>query len=104
MTGLQGNDDNQSFGFSLSLSLSPSDFLFRAIDELISSVSFLASKILDTHILLLSPVFGTEAILGVPAGAAQRLGRVGTTISAGSVLSDEDRASSASKKVSGFMA
>ncbi|PHJ22833.1 ef hand domain-containing protein [Cystoisospora suis] len=64
-----------------------------AIDELISSVSFLASKILDTHVLLLSPVFGREAILGVPAGSAQRLGRVGTTITPAGVLPDEDRSS-----------
>lgn len=73
-------------------------FFFRAIDELISSVSFLASKILDTHVLLLSPVFGREAILGVPAGSAQRLGRVGTTIAPAGVLPDDDR-SSGFKKV-----
>eukprot|EP00923_Selenidium_pygospionis_P051758 GHVN01089714.1.p1 GENE.GHVN01089714.1~~GHVN01089714.1.p1 ORF type:complete len:2181 (+),score=425.58 GHVN01089714.1:632-6544(+) len=37
----------------------------KTMDELISSVPYLASRILDTHHRLLEPIFGREAVLGL---------------------------------------
>ncbi|KFH10879.1 EF hand domain-containing protein, partial [Toxoplasma gondii MAS] len=71
------------------------------VDELISSVSFLASKILETHVLLLSPVFGKEAILGVSGGSSQRLSRIGTSAASG--VADDDRVSAATRKDERFV-
>ncbi|PFH34767.1 EF hand domain-containing protein [Besnoitia besnoiti] len=73
-----------------------------AIDELISSVPFLASKILETNILLLSPVFGKEAILGLTSGSSQRLSRIGTA-AAGLGSLEEERLSAAAKKDERFV-
>ncbi|CDJ37889.1 EF hand domain-containing protein, putative [Eimeria tenella] len=54
----------------------------QAVDELISSVPYLAAKTLETHLLLLSPVFGKEAVLGTSAPSL-RLARAGSALSAG---------------------
>ncbi|CDJ60035.1 hypothetical protein EMWEY_00059780, partial [Eimeria maxima] len=54
-----------------------------AVDELISSVPFLAAKTLETHLLLLSPVFGKEAPLGLTSSSL-RLSRGTSSIAASS--------------------
>lgn len=61
---------------------SPWLLALRAVDELISSVPYLAAKTLETHLLLLSPVFGKEAVLGTSAPSL-RLARAGSALSAG---------------------
>ncbi|KAL8450967.1 hypothetical protein Emag_002969 [Eimeria magna] len=52
----------------------------QEFDELISSVPYLAAKTLETHLLLLSPVFGKEAVLGM-AAPSMRLSRAGSVFS-----------------------
>ena len=54
-----------------------------AVDELISSVPYLAAKTLETHLLLLSPVFGREAPLGL-AASSMRISRYASSIATGS--------------------
>ncbi|XP_026190324.1 LOW QUALITY PROTEIN: uncharacterized protein LOC113146614 [Cyclospora cayetanensis] len=62
----------------------------QAIDELISSVPYLAAKTLETHLLLLSPVFGKEAVLGISI-PGMRLSRGGSVFcSAAGGLAAED--------------
>lgn len=52
----------------------------RQVEELISAVPYLAAKTLETHMLLLSPIFGKDALLGV-ATAASRVTRAGSVAS-----------------------
>ncbi|KAL8270368.1 hypothetical protein Esti_005692 [Eimeria stiedai] len=72
----------------------------QEFDELISSVPYLAAKTLETHLLLLSPVFGKEAVLGMTA-PSMRLSRAGSVFSssaAAGTMSALDDATGAKKE------
>ncbi|KAF8821115.1 EF hand domain-containing protein [Cardiosporidium cionae] len=51
-------------------------------DELLTSVAFLASKILETTVKLLSPTFGKETLIGVPLSSAKAIRSNSETIPA----------------------
>lgn len=50
--------------------------MFRQVDDVVTSVSFLAAKIVETQFRLLSPTFGRECVLDSP-GTTWKSGYVG---------------------------
>ncbi|CDJ45703.1 EF hand family protein, related [Eimeria brunetti] len=72
----------------------------QAIDELISSVPYLAAKTLETHLLLLSPVFGKEAPLGLTGPSSLRITRGSSALAAAAAPAATEEGDKAKKVIS----